>query len=66
MPPAAAAVDEAVPGLPGVVMTRPGPLVGFLAALRAVLNDTGRRLAESGGRIPLAPAAWLVCRACVP
>lgn len=42
------AEDEAVPGLPGVVMSRQGPLGAFTAKLREVVSETGKVLGDSG------------------
>lgn len=46
--PRARAVDETVPGLPGVVMTRQGPLAAYTARLREVLNEAGEALGAAG------------------
>ncbi|KAL4439904.1 hypothetical protein ABPG75_002905 [Micractinium tetrahymenae] len=43
-----ASEDEAVPGLPGVVMTRQGPLGAFTGKLREVVSETGKILGDSG------------------
>ncbi|KAL4421208.1 hypothetical protein ABPG77_010083 [Micractinium sp. CCAP 211/92] len=43
-----ASEDEAVPGLPGVVMTRQGPLGAFTTKIREVMAETGKILADSG------------------
>lgn len=43
-----ASEDEAVPGLPGVVMSRQGPLGAFTAKLREVVSETGKVLGDSG------------------
>lgn len=37
-----------MPGLPGVVMTRQGPLGAFTAKIREVMSETGKVLGESG------------------
>ncbi|KAI7839169.1 hypothetical protein COHA_007059 [Chlorella ohadii] len=45
-----ASEDEAVPGLPGVVLTRQGPLGAYTNKLREVLNETGQILGDSAHR----------------
>ena len=37
-----------MPGLPGVVMTRQGPLGAYTARLREVLNQAGEALGAAG------------------
>jgi hypothetical protein len=67
--------DEPVPGLPGVVMTRQGPLGAFTAQLREAMAQTGAALAAAGGRScrgtlgvhwghpwPGRPAVLLLCK----
>jgi len=43
--------DEAVPGLPGVVLTRQGPLGAYTNKLREVLNETGQILGDSSKQV---------------
>jgi hypothetical protein len=46
------AVDEPVPRLPGVVLTRPGPLAAFTTKLREALKEAGAALEAAGGHPP--------------
>ena len=49
-PAADPAEEEAVPGLPGVSLMRPGPLTGYTSLLRQALNGAGRGLQAAGAR----------------
>lgn len=46
-----------MPGLPGVVMTRQGPLGAYTARLREVLNQAGEALGAAGEGAQ--PCVWL-------
>lgn len=47
-----------MPGLPGVVMTRQGPLGAFTAKIREVMSETGKVLGDSG-QLRLSPLVFL-------